>query len=345
MVYRTLIFSGGGTRCLVLAELLFLLEHDGHLKDVNTYYGTSAGALLAALYTLSRSALRTKTILWKLDFSTFRNVEVSTLLNFMNTWAMDDGIALQTGINKLLDFIITGGSSLLLRDAPGLHICVADLTTRQTLVLSAANYPDLRIGEAVRASMSLPIFIKPYRAPNGNIWVDGGVRANFPWFQVPESVRNTALGLCFANTEFTSPRNLSEYILSMIHFEESKKTHMFYNSCNIISAATPPFPAWFLQLRESDYKLVGELARTAYDDWCARLTAATPSEQPVCLKHPQENYESLPQSVPQNTPLPSFPVRHTVELSDTPPVSLGPSRDSSPHLLPRKLPISRRWSF
>jgi predicted patatin/cPLA2 family phospholipase len=347
MVYKTLVFSGGGTRCLVLAELLVLLEHGGHLHSVEKLYGTSAGALLAALYTLSRSASHAKKILWDLDFSSFRNVEVSNLLNFMNTWAMDDGTALQTSINKLLDYAVTDGSVLLLRDVPSLHICVADLTVRQTIVLSAANYPLMRVGEAIRVSMTLPIFIKPFVSPEGHIWVDGGVRANFPWFVVPETERDSALGLCFMKTEFESPRNLSEYILSMIHFDESKKTKVPYGSKQIICASTPPFPAWFLRLRPTDYELVITLARAAYDDWIARLTGGTglTNVTPVCLMHPPGNCGTPLPSAPPHTPLPVSPVHHTVEPLDIPRVSQEPSRDSSPHSPPRKLQIVRRWSF
>lgn len=341
MVFKTLVFTGGGTRCLVLAELLFLLERGGHLVEAHDYYGTSAGALLAAIYALCRDASRTKTILWELDFSSFRNVDVSNLLNFMNTWAMDDGVALQTSIDRLLELAVVGGSTLLLRDVPSLHICVADLTLRTTLVLSAANYPLMRVGEAVRVSMSLPIFIKPFHAPNGHIWVDGGVRANFPWFLVPEAARDTALGLCFARKEFESPRNLSEYILSMIHFDESKKIQVPYESKNIICSAAPPFPAWFLRLRAADYDLVVSLAASAYADWLTRLTTV----RPVYLTRPPESCGTPPPSAPQNTPVPSSPRHHTVESSDIPQVSLGPSRDSSPHLSPRKSQISRRWSF
>jgi hypothetical protein len=244
---------------------------------------------------------------------------------------------------------------------------------RQTVVLSAANYPDLRIGEAVRASMTLPIFIRPFLAPNGHIWVDGGVRANFPWFCVPEAARGQALGLCFARHEFSAPRNLSEYILSMIHFDESKKTAVPYASNNIITAATPPFPAWFLRLRAEDYTLVVSLARAAYEDWVARRAAVTAmaesltvvrlggsvgcgaaggrpagielSERPAGSGRPQESCGSPLLSAPPNTPASSSPAHHTVEPLDIPLASLTPSRGSSPHSPPRKSPISRRWSF
>ena len=61
------------------------------------------GALLASLYALTRSAVRVRTLLWELDFSTFRNVDVGVLLNFYNTWGMDDGSAMIRALETLLD--------------------------------------------------------------------------------------------------------------------------------------------------------------------------------------------------------------------------------------------------
>jgi predicted patatin/cPLA2 family phospholipase len=342
MVYKTLVFSGGGTRCLVLAELLVLLERDGHLLETTKYYGTSAGALLAALYALCRDAYRTKTILWALDFASFRNIDVANLLNFMSTWALDDGIALQTSIDNLFEQACCGGSSLLLRDVPSLHICVADLTIRKTLILSADNYPTMRVATAVRVSMTLPIFIKPFISQEGHLWVDGGVRANFPWFCVHEALRAEALGLCFARNNFESPQNLGEYILSMIHFDESMEEKVPYSDKNIICSAVPPFPAWFLRLRNSDYELIIRLAHAAYEDWKARLIKTVPQDDST---HPQENCGIPQPSALLHTSSPTCLLRYTAPPLDIPRVSPAPSRDSFPHLPPHKSQIVRRWSF
>jgi hypothetical protein len=352
MFPKTLVFSGGGTRCLVLSEVLFLLEKEGCLRDVLKFWGTSAGALLAALYALTRSAAQVKTILWDLDFSSFRNVDVYVMMNIMNTWAIDDGVALQTKIEELLEKALAGGSSLRLRDLPELNICVADLSVRETLILNAGTYPDLRIAEAVRASMTLPIFLAPYRAPNGHIWVDGGVRANFPWFQVPEAERSEALGLCFTRTDFEEPRNFSEFILSMIHFDGAKKSNIPYTSNNVLCVPTPPFPAWFLRLREADYVLVCELARIGYDGWRERVAAAEGKAPSASVprhaadsEHPQGTSGSPRPSALLCTPQSSFPAHHTAEPSDIPRVSQLPSQDSSRHSPPHKPQISRRWSL
>jgi hypothetical protein len=336
----TLVFSGGGTRCLVLAEMLFLVEKHSFLRSVRDVWGTSAGALIAGLYAITHSAERVKTLLWELDFTQFRNVDVNLLLNINNSWSIDDGSHLLRKIEELFELCVPHGSSFRLRDFPGLHIVVADLSVRETIVLDSKTFPDLKITEAVRASMTLPIFLKPFVGPNGHIWVDGGVRANFPWFLLPEEDRKTALGFCFHKDSYEAPRNFSEYILSLIHFDEAKKSKVPFNTRNIIYSPTPPFPAWFLRLREEDYRLISELAHMAYTSWHERVSTHEDVEA-----HPLETSGSPPPSVLPCTPPLVSPAHHTIESSGIPQVCPKPSQDSSPRLLLRTPPISRRWSF
>jgi predicted acylesterase/phospholipase RssA len=336
MQTKTLVFSGGGTRCLVFVELLVLLENGGHFGKVCEYWGTSAGALIAALYALCHSAARVKTLLWDFDFSTLRNVDVGVMLNILQTWGIDDGSCMLRGIEHLLEAVRPGASKLKMRDIPGLYICVADLTIRETIVVNGTNFPDLRIAEAVRASMSFPIFLKPYISPNGHIWVDGGVRANFPWHVMSPAQRESALGFAFAQSIHENPRNLSEYMLSMIHFDETKKIKELLHSKQVIRVPSPPFPAWFLRLGESDYVMICQLAHTAYNNWISCEDGSV---------HPPKTSESLLPSAPHCIPPPISPAHHTVAHSGIPQACQEPFQDSSQHLQPRTQLIDRRWSL
>jgi predicted acylesterase/phospholipase RssA len=371
-----LVLSGGGTRCLVYGELLLLLENGGHLAHIERVWSTSAGALVGMLYLLCRSAARVKSLLWDLDFASFRNVNVSNLFNIMNTWAIDDGAAMLAGIERCMEAALPGSSTMLLRDLPGLHTIVADLTRGVTVAVSATNYPNLRVAEAVRASMSLPIIIRPYTSPEGHIWVDGGLRANFPWALVPEELRGTVLGLKFNRGERTSPRNFSDFIHSMVHFDEPKKELPAMYSRNILEIPTPPFPAWFLRPRAEDYELVTALARTSYDAWFSKQStpadlaaaegkaASVPkhaadsggAEHPAVIAsltnvrlgdsgHPPRTSESQTPPAPPCTRPPFSPPHCTAESSGIPRACPAPSQDSSPRSPPLVAPPSRRWSL
>ncbi len=60
-----------------------------------------------------------------------------------------------------------------------LKVVTADLRKRRARVYEANRYPDIRVSDAVRQSMSIPFFFRPC-AEADNYVVDGGVVSNFP---------------------------------------------------------------------------------------------------------------------------------------------------------------------
>jgi NTE family protein len=334
-----LVFTGGGTRCLVFVSALEELAAAGRLVNVREYWGTSAGAMLAALLCLSdKDVGRVKAALWAADYMKFRDVDVANVFGIFEKWGLDDGASLVGELERLLEHARTGGSRMVMRDVPGLHVVVSDLHAHETVVCSAANYPDLRIVDAIRASMSLPIFFRPFVCPsNGHLWVDGAVRANFPWAVLPDdAARRESLGFAFEKTWEAGPRTFQEYIFSMVHFDEPKKIQAYKRdwSQQILWFPTPPFPAWFMRFTADDYKLVETIGRQGYAAWM-RITA----------ERSQETSGIPTLSAPPHTPLPVSPADRTTESSGTPQACPEPSRGSSPPQSPRKQPTFRRWSF
>ena len=342
---RTLVISGGGTRCLIFVEVLRRLEARGQLSAIEHLWGTSAGALLASMYALSRSAARIKEILWSFDFSSFRDVEISNILNMMTTWGMDNGDSLTRNLTMLLNACCDGGAGKTLRELPCLNICVADLTAHDTVVCNSKTFPDLSVVDALRATMSLPILLLPYRAPNGHLWIDGGVRANFPFHLVPD--QSSVLGLGFVRPVLSTPTSFGDYIFSMIHFDEPRRNYDYYASrdSRFLMVPTPPFPAWYVRLKPDDYTLVERMGTDAFEDWSKRTGDSTALKRAGDLLCPPETTETHPPSAPPCIHLPSCPAHHTAGSSGSPPASPAPSQGSSPHSQPRTQRISRRWSL
>lgn len=336
MLPKHLVFCGGGTRCLVFLQTLVELETHGYLKNVTQHWGTSAGALLAALLSVSQSAVEVKKAMLSADFSKFRDIDVANLLNITSSWGMDNGTSLVCELEQMFESLCVGSSKSTLSKYPGLHIVVADLTTHSTVVCDSNTFPDLRIIDAVRASMSLPIFFRPF-VHDGHYWVDGGVRANFPWDYLPsDDDRREALGFMIEKGWIHGPKSFSEYIFSIIHFDEPKKYANWKSNWadNIIWYPSPPFPAWFMRLNSDDYILLEKLGAAAAESWNSRIISTKTSKMP----------ERLPHSVPHCTPVQDSPQNHTDGTLGirTPLFSL--SQDSSQPQLPRTLQTSRRWS-
>lgn len=279
MLPKRLVFAGGGTRCLVFLQSMVELESRGMFRNVTEYWGTSAGALLASLFALSKSASTVQRLMKSADYTKFRDIDIGNLVNIHSTWGLDDGKSLVTQIEHMFENIESGTKSKYLRDVPGLHVVVSDLNIRESLVLHAGNFPNLRVVDAVRASMSLPIFLKPYiHAESGHYWVDGGVRHNFPWDLLPsDEARDEALGFAFHKAA-GQLRTFNEYMFSMVHFDEPKKLQYFENRWkgHILWHSVPPFPAWFTNLRADDYELIDRIGRDVATAWLANDASTIP---------------------------------------------------------------------
>lgn len=335
-----LVFCGGGTRCLVFMQALIALEKAQRLQHVREYWGTSAGALLAALLALGKSPARVKSVMWAADYTKFRNLDVANMLGIMSTWGLDDGKSLTGEIERLFEIMEPGSKTKKLRDVSGLHIIVSDLNIHDTVDVNAQSFPDLRVVDAIRASMSLPIFFRPFVCPaNGHFWVDGAVRAHFPWHVLPnDDARNSALGFSFEKSWDGGPKSFTEYIFSMIHFDEPKAIRNLKQKWpqNIMWFPSPPYPAWFVRLREEDYSLVESMGQATYDSWIRSLgdSGYPPKTTGVSQQNDRDHY----------IPSPSSLGNHITESLENPQVFPVPSQDSSPPQLPRK-PLSRRWTI
>ena len=332
MVLKRLIFSGGGTRCLVFLPALKRLEAAGKLHAVTEWWGTSAGSLLAALLGITKSPTRVHDIMWQTSYDKFRDISLLNMVNFTNTWGLDDGHSMVSEIERILELAQKGASQWTLADVSGVHIVVADLNVYETVVCSQATFPTLRVVDAIRASMSLPVMYRPFQCPvNGHIWVDGGLRAAFPWDLLSKEARKEALGFAFEKSWLLGPKTFTEYIFSMLHFEDPKQiAHWKRHLTNILWFPSPPFPAWYVRLQEDDRAMLETLANTTMDRWF--------TENPGTLQTP-------PLSEDHCTPSPESPGHHTNGMSDTHPPSLLAFRAPSRGLQLYTGRQHRRWSF
>jgi predicted acylesterase/phospholipase RssA len=326
---KRLVFAGGGARCISFIHALAALDPI-LIKDVTEWWGTSAGALIAALLSVQFELSTLVHLSNTFDFRHFRNMELHTLFDMVHTWGVDPGEGLLEGIFGILDLV--GAKDWTLSKVPGLHIIIADITNSTTLICSAKTHPDLLIAHALRASMSIPFIYMPYRHTNGHLWVDGGVRHNFAWSLLTPAEQEESIGFFFGTSQSGStgqnPKDFSQYLLRLVHFSENGilKGHL-------LPVHIPNFPAWYLNLKEEDRLELATVGRAAghlfMKEWLAK-SSCTRSD-PVKTQLP--------------SPSPTSPAHPAVETSDT-------LRYSSPSLPPglhrnppwKSSPLTRRWS-
>ncbi len=218
--FKNLIFKGGGARGMAYLGAAEVLFKEGIIQQATRVAGSSAGAITALVVALNEDFDTTIKIANSLDFSkiagipsffatrdvndpeyyeeeavprgllnTFSNVGTSVsqakflfstlglhTSEYIYNW-LDDQVARVTGNygSSFKEFVEKGGKDL--------YITVTNISNQSSHICSAETTPDLEVAEAVRTSLSIPIFFESIIFENiyfKGYFGDGGVMNNYP---------------------------------------------------------------------------------------------------------------------------------------------------------------------
>ena len=191
-----LVLSGGGAAGVAHVGVLKALE-ERHIP-IDFVVGTSAGALVASMYACGYSPLEIEAYVLSEPFQLmvkgelevdkkfyfFDESNTSSMFNipFSKDSILQKSIPMSFVDPRYFDFemlrILGRTSASVEKDFNQLFIpfrCVAsDVVRKESVVFSKGN-----LNEAVRASMTFPLYLNPIRI-NGVLYFDGGLYDNFP---------------------------------------------------------------------------------------------------------------------------------------------------------------------
>ncbi len=199
-VYENLVFEGAGLRGIAYCGVLKHLEERGILKDIKKVGGTSAGAITAMMVALGYKedeiyALISETPFQKFNDGAYFFVGGINRLNKRFGWYQ--GNAFNHWLEKRIE-TKTGNADITfqqLKDVgyKDLYVTATCLNKQKMLIFSAETYPNMKVKDAVRISMSVPIYFEAvfidsmgtvhekHKNQSGlDIVVDGGIIGNFP---------------------------------------------------------------------------------------------------------------------------------------------------------------------
>lgn len=185
--FRNLVFEGGGVKGIAYVGALELLEQKGILKDITRLGGTSAGAINAVLLGCGYSNAEQLKILRALDFEKFKDDTFGFLSDaerLVTQYGWYKGDFFHDWIGKLIKTKL-GSPNVTFeefsrRQKRDLYLIGANLSTGFGEVFSPEHTPTMRVVDATRISMSLPLFFASVRNPRGDVYVDGGLLYNYP---------------------------------------------------------------------------------------------------------------------------------------------------------------------
>ncbi len=202
-IIRNIVFEGGGIKGIAYGGALKELENRGVLKGITRSAGTSAGAIQACLLSLGYSADEILNIISNTPVESFNDdgfvVKASKRLFKEFGWFKGESFL------KKMEAVIferTGNPNLTFAELHklantypfrDLYVTGCNLSQQKLVVFSHETHPNMRIADAVRVSMSIPIYYKGiWLNKEGKVfenftdnedvdlYVDGGLLANFP---------------------------------------------------------------------------------------------------------------------------------------------------------------------
>lgn len=201
-IVENLAFKGGGVLGAAYAGALTAFEeyrlvgHSGGTKpvvygNVQRVAGTSAGSICAALVALGHNAAEINDLMGGLQFTEFVDPTANPLLDggfcygaaFLNWMEKRVAEVLGKPDATFADLAARAANDARFKD---LHVFSHQVSGGRTFEFCAQSTPDVPIAQAVRASMSIPIFFVPWTFSGDlaksypGLFVDGGVAFNYP---------------------------------------------------------------------------------------------------------------------------------------------------------------------
>jgi NTE family protein len=197
---KNLVFEGAGIRGIAYAGVLKSFEKRGLTENIEKVGGTSAGAITSLLFALNYTADEMDTIISNTKFQRFNDGKfffIGGIARTKNKYGWYRGEEFTQWIGELIK-VKTGNTEttfeqLHKKGYRDLYITATCLNKQELVILSHETYPKMKVKDAVRISMSIPLYFQAvlvdsigntfYEQNENNsldLMVDGGIIGNFP---------------------------------------------------------------------------------------------------------------------------------------------------------------------
>lgn len=211
----TLVLSGGSLKGVAQIGALHCLKQNDLLKNIKNIASTSIGSIVGFLYSIGYQPYELFELMKKINLKMVKKFDIT---NFISNFGLDDGKGIMLIIKKLMqvkkidesirfkDFYIKTGINYIVTGT-----CLND---KNIYYFSHTNFPNMKVLDAIRISISIPIIFTPVIF-EGKTFIDGGCIDNFPIHLFNHKIENV-IGIYVTET-----RNYSENIKCFENFFEN----------------------------------------------------------------------------------------------------------------------------
>jgi predicted acylesterase/phospholipase RssA len=212
MTFKHLVFSGGGPSMIQTLGAIEHLETNDIIQreNIQTIYGTSAGAIVGVLYSMNFDWDTINDYIMKRPWQEVFSVKIQHIFDAYTKKGIFDCKTIEKCFKPLLhakDLDL----SISLKDFYDyskieLHFFAFEINKFELVDISYKTHPDLPLLTAIQMSCSLPVLVTPVCLEE-QCFIDGGVVCNYPLKYCLQTYTNEKEILGFRNCYETTERN------------------------------------------------------------------------------------------------------------------------------------------
>jgi NTE family protein len=174
-----LVLSGGGINGIIFIGIIKYLHETNQLYNINTYVGSSIGAVINTLLCLGYTYDELANFILYFNFETVKDCDISNLFNY---YGLDLGekliIILKCLIRNKLNIDDITLLQLYNKSKKNNVIITTCLSDKKFYYINHINYPSLSLITALQMSTCIPFYFKPVIF-NNKYFLDGSVLNHF----------------------------------------------------------------------------------------------------------------------------------------------------------------------
>ena len=225
MTIKHLVLSGGSWKGLFMVGIIKKLIEENYLvlSEIETFWATSVGTILAVFLCLKIDFLKLIDFFINVPFNKNKNINFNTFLEiYQNSGFMDKNFILSF-LKSPFNSIDLNIETITLKEfydysEKEINFFCINYNTVETTCFNYKSHPDVKILDVLYCSCSLPIIFKPNKI-NDVIYLDGGLNVHYPSKYCLEKYENKeifGIGIRTNNTEENEFNNLLEFITKLL---------------------------------------------------------------------------------------------------------------------------------
>ena len=178
-MYTHLVLGRGGIKGCVLTGALEAFDTIFNINRIKYIIGSSAGGVVGTMLCIGYTPKELSEIFLHLNLAEYRDIKIS---NMLSTYGTDDCSKLMRLLKSIIiqkcDYNITF-KELYSKTGKTLILTGSNITDIKTVFFSRLTYPDMKVIDALRITLSYPFLFEPIKL-NNKYFIDGAALDDYP---------------------------------------------------------------------------------------------------------------------------------------------------------------------